>query len=253
MFLRVGAGSAALAMLPLTGCTTGSSLPPIETTGGPTTVTADGVRFEARPNAHALLITNARGDLRTGGVGHAAGKFNYPVGVATLGGLAYIVERGNHRVQVIDASGASVRMIGETELFYPGDIAVTAEQELLVADSRNARVVGFTADGELTRELGKGTLSAPSGLTVIDDSILVADPGLHEVLELDRSGAVRRKLGAGWVLPWSVATDGERVFVIDGASPVIAVLDRSGRRVETLELDRPASYVSYVDGTLFVS
>jgi len=254
-FLRVSAGGAAIAMLPsLPGCSTTGSLPPVEHAQGPTAVTATGTRFEARPDAHALMIAGDRGEQMTGGVGRQLGRFNYPVGLVVIGELAYVVEKGNHRVQIVGADGVSGGEIGAGELLYPGGIAVTTAGELLVADSRNARIVGYTTDGAKTRELGAGVLSAPAGLAVIGDSIVVADPGLRQVVELDRRGVVRRALGTTWVLPWSVATDGEHLFVVDGAAAEVAVLSRDGKRIDTIETELAPRFVCYgADGMLYVS
>jgi hypothetical protein len=254
-FLRVSAGGAAIAIMPsIVGCSTSGSLPPLETAKGPTAITASGTRFEARPDAHAIVIATDSGERKTGGVGMSLGKFNYPVGVVVIGELAYVVEKGNHRVQIIGADGVSGGEIGAGELNYPGGIAVTAKNELLVADSRNGRIVGYTADGVQTRELGAGVLSAPAGLTVVGDSIIVADPGLGQIVEIDRRGVARRALGTGWVLPSSVASDGERLFVVDASASEIAVLSRDGKRIDSFEIERAASYVSYgSDGMLYVS
>ena len=249
-FLRVSAGSAAIAVLPLSACSTSEPLPPVEETRGPTAVSITGTRYEALPNAHEIEIDGAR----TGRAGRELGRFNFPVGVVVIGELAYVVEKGNHRVQILGADGVSGGSIAETVLNYPGAITAGSNNELLIADSRNARIVGFTTSGEQTRELGTGALSAPSGLAVIGDTIYVADPGLRKVVELDRRGNVKRALGGEWVLPTSLATDGDRLFVVDVSTPVIAVLDRDGRRIDAFEVGRPMSFVSYgADGMLYVS
>ena len=61
-----------------------------------------------------------------GGVGSSLRQFNYPADVAVLGDLAYVVETGNHRVQIFDAAGRSVGAMGEDILNYPGGIITTA-------------------------------------------------------------------------------------------------------------------------------
>ena len=194
--------------------------------------------------------TTARGTTRVGGLGTASGKMNYPVRVATIGTTAFVVECGNHRVQVFDGTGASLGMIGEGELFYPKGIA-TADTEVIVADSRNGRLVSFS--GDTVNMIGSGALSAPCGIAVLDDSILVADPGLRQVVEIDRRGHILRRFGEGWILPWDVASDGSNVFVADASVPEMAVMNRNGRRTGTLALEIAPSAVSLVGGMLYVS
>ncbi|MES3001872.1 MAG: hypothetical protein V4787_14370 [Pseudomonadota bacterium] len=113
-----------------------------------------GAQFAALPKTHSLQVTTPLGaSKRIGGVGRAAGQLNYPSDVAVLGELAYVVETGNHRVQVFDAAGVARGTIGEGVLNYPGGIITTAD-EILVSDSRNARIVGFDTQGRVTRTIG---------------------------------------------------------------------------------------------------
>jgi len=249
-FIRLGAGSVAVTMLPLGGCSTSAPLPDIENSAGPTIVTSDGTRFETRPNAHAVLVS----DQRVGKQGALPGQFNYPVAIATLGGLAYVVDTGNHRIQVLDKTGATVASFGETELLYPGGITVTSDRELVVADSRNGRLVVFNEAGDVTRTLGEGTLSAPRGLAARGGNVIVADPGLREVVEIDRRGAIVRRFGADWVLPYGVAATDDFIFVADAAAIDLVVLDRSGRPHDTIALERAPTFVSLgADGIVYVS
>lgn len=251
-FLGAGVGSVAFAVVPLLGCSSGASWPPTFRLAGPTAVSAKGVRFQTRANDHTLVITDREGRERVvGGLGTAQGRLNYPVGVALIKELAYVVECGNHRVQVFDAAGNSVGLIGVGELFHPGGITASGT-EIFVADSRNGRIVAFTPDGAVTRRLGTGVLSAPRGLAMLDDDLLVADPGLRKVLDMGLDGRVRAELGSGWVLPWSVATDGEYVFVADTSRLEITVLSRAGARLDAIAMDAAAGYVSFRDDALYV-
>ena len=251
-FLKYGAGGVAVTMLPLGACSTSASTE-VEAVAGPTAIAADGTRYVALPNAHSLSITTSLGERRVGGVGRDAGQLNFPVAIAMIGELAYVVENGNHRVQVFDAQGASVRMFGADTLFHPNAIAADAN-EIVIADSRNGRLVTFSHDGEMIRSIGAGVLSAPQGIALVEGGFLVADPGLRKVLELDLSGRIRRELSKGWILPKSLASDGESVFVGDISTSELAVLTRAGKRTGTIAVEGIPSFLSRgVDGTLYVS
>lgn len=242
----------------LAGCGGGDSspdgMPPMTAGVGPAATSATGVKFEARPLAHKLLVTDSRGAQRTvGGVGRALGRLNYPSDVAVFQDRGYVVDTGNHRVQVFDAAGTALFTMGEGVLFYPGGIDVRPVGEVLVSDSRNGRIVGFLVSGSLVRKFGQGLLSAPKGLAVLADSgLLVADPGLRKVLKLSAAGTLMGEFGTGWVLPWDVATDGKNVFVADAAVNAIAVLSMSGQRIGSMPLDKAPTYISYRNGALQV-
>lgn len=245
-------GAATTLTLPLWGCGGGGiDLPPVSLQRSPTAVGREGLRFQAEPWKHSLAVTSPKGVTTTvGGLGRGSGQLNFPVDVAVLDGRAYVVETGNHRVQVFDAQGVTLGMLGEGVLSYPGGI-VAGASEIWVSDSRNARLMGFSPDGRVTRILGEGVLSAPRGMAVVSDGLLVADPGLRRILKLGPDGRVLAELGRDWVLPWDVATDGKLIFVADVSRPGIVVLGEFGDRVEEIGLDAAPTYLSFRAGTLY--
>ena len=253
-FLSLSSGTAALSLLPLAGCGGGGDedSPSVSALDAqePMRASVNAPQFQALGRAHSLAITGTDGrQRRYGGVGRAQGKLNFPAGVAVISGLAYVVETGNHRVQIFDISGTSKGFIGEGELLYPSAVAA-GQNEILVADSRHARIVGFGLNGRVTRVLGAGVLSAPRGLTLSGDSVLVADAGLRKVLKLDSRGRVEAELGTGWVLPWDVATDGKNAYVADVSRNEIGVVSLSGRRLASLPLNFAPANVAFRNGTV---
>ena len=241
-----------MTVLPLAGCGGGGPDYPAVSSNANPLASAGTAQFQALPRQHALLVTDGKGrKVVQGGVGRAPGRMNAPAGVAVLDNRAYVVETGNHRVQVFDDSGASLGTIGEGELLYPGGIDA-GRDEIFVADSRHARIVAFTPDGRLTRVLGLGALSAPRGLQVLERGVLVADPGLRKVVQLGFDGRIEREFGADWVLPWDVATDGEFFYVADVSANQLAVVDAAGLRVDAIPLDFAPANVWYEDKTLQV-
>jgi DNA-binding beta-propeller fold protein YncE len=260
-FMKLSVGSAAVAMLPLSGlsaCTTegASSSTEVELTAGPIAVGKRGVRFEVQPDRHRLVITQIDGTQSiVGRVGSGVGELNYPMRVATNDGLAYVVECGNHRVQVFDADGNSVGMLGQDELSYPKGIAIAGDQAF-VADARNKRVVVFDLTGPnagvATQTFGANVLQAPYGIAVVDGRVMVADAGLRQVVELSRDGTLVRALEGEFVLPYDVAFDGDTLFVADAAQARLSLFDPRGRATGTLELAKAATFCSLGAGRLFV-
>lgn len=78
--------------------------------------------------SHRLVLFDAEsGELlrEVGSLGERAGSFREPVAVAVGGDLAFVVERGNARVQVLRLPGlATVGFLGEGELVRPEAVAV---------------------------------------------------------------------------------------------------------------------------------
>lgn len=255
-FLAYGSSAVVAASLPLAGCGGGGgeSLHPQVMSSAVTPMAAsnDGLLFRVVGRSHMLVIRMKDGTERSfGGVGGGKGRMNAPAGVAVLDGLAYVIETGNHRVQVFDGSGRVVRTFGEDTLLYPGGIAA-GRGAIYVADSRHARIAVFTPDGQLNRVMGVGTLSAPRGLQVLDDGIVVADPGLRKVLKLGFDGRLLQELGSDWVLPWDVASDGRYFYVADVSRNELGVTTLAGKLDEPLALDVAPANVWYRSGTLHV-
>lgn len=253
IFLALAGSAAAVALLPLAGCGGGDPYPPVSGAAqGPMSAAADGRQFQTLGRSHTLVIRERDGrELRCGGVGFGQGKLNFPAGVAVMDGLAYVVEIGNHRVQVFDGTGAVRGIIGEGDLLYPGGIAA-GKKEIFVADSRNARIVAFSPNGRVTRVLGAGVLSAPRGIVVLDDGLLIADPGLRKVIRLGFDGAVQAELGGDWILPYDVATDGAFVYVADVARNELGVVALTGERLDGIQLASAPGNIWFRNGILNV-
>ncbi len=257
-FLSLGTGTAAIALLPLTGCGGGSeddapSVTVLDSPQEPLRAAVNAPQFQAFGRSHSLVITGNDGrQRRYGGVGTSRGKLNFPAGVAVVNGLGYVVETGNHRVQIFDVNGTALGFIGEGKLLYPGAIAA-GQNEIFVSDSRHARIVSFALDGSVKRVIGTGTLSAPRGLVVTGTSVLVADTGLRKVLRLGFDGRVQAELGTGWVLPWDVATDGKNAYVADVSRNEVAVFTLSGKPLPSLPLTFAPANVAFRSGALQVT
>lgn len=260
-FMKLSVGSAALAMLPLSACTTEVAVTPaeVEVATGPIALGTRGVRFEVQPDQHRLVITDASGNRRmVGRVGSGVGELNYPIRVAAHKGLAYVVDCGNHRVQVFDADGNSVAMLGQDELLYPKGIAIEQDggTKAFVADSRNRRIVVFDIDGPnagiATATFGAEVLQAPYGIAVVDGRVMVADAGLRQVVELGRDGRIVRALEGDFVLPYDVAFDGDTLYVADAADARLSLFDWRGKATGSVALAKAATFCSLGSGRVFV-
>jgi DNA-binding beta-propeller fold protein YncE len=188
-------------------------------------VAIDGRRVIADTGNHRIVIAGANGDLLTafggqcrlgegaaggcvdpdgsGALDMGDGQFNEPWGVAVDSqGRIFVADTWNGRIQVFDAEGRFVRKWGVFNttngelgdpyvLFGPRGIAVDAAGNLLVADTGNKRILQFTVDGELVRQVGGGGVligrfEEPTSVAVDprDGSIFVADAWNRRIQKL---------------------------------------------------------------------
>jgi sugar lactone lactonase YvrE len=137
-----------------------------------------------------------------------AGKFVRPVGIAidNENRFAYVADAQGNRVAVFDAdSYRLLRYVGKPktvdvlapEVFdRPTNVAVDSEGNLYVADTFNARVQVFDADGQFLRMWGKpgtapGCFMRPKGIAVDrDDHVYVVDSEFNNVQVFDTDGRI---------------------------------------------------------------
>ncbi|MFB3776554.1 MAG: peptidyl-alpha-hydroxyglycine alpha-amidating lyase family protein [Bryobacteraceae bacterium] len=85
--------------------------------------------------------------------GDGPGEFNLPHGVAVDGqGHVYVGDRDNYRMQVFDADGkflAQWKHVGS-----PWGVALTPDEQILMADGYNNRILKVTRDGKVAGQLG---------------------------------------------------------------------------------------------------
>ncbi|XP_072038827.1 uncharacterized protein [Amphiura filiformis] len=100
-----------------------------------------------------------------------------PWGIACSSqGVMYVCDRANHRIRVLNATGAHVSSFGGRgkdfgKLDCPTGIALTPNGQVAVADSNNNRVQIFTPEGGFVRSFGMegsglGELKGPSAISI---------------------------------------------------------------------------------------
>jgi len=134
------------------------------------------------------------------------GVFNHqPTGMAfDASGNLYVVDRGNHRVQVLDRAGQAIRAFGRLgtgpgEFDVPSFVAVDRQGAVYVTDVGNHRVVRFAAEGTplepwdgFERPLGVGVGS--DGAIYVSESLGQYPNYQGRIQKLSPDGASRRTL-----------------------------------------------------------
>ncbi len=131
--------------------------------------------------------------LAFGRHGTGDGEFQRPGAIVWEGGLVYVVDAFNDRIQLFSDDGQFQRVIRLSAdvdpLGYPYDMRVWGDR-LYVIENRAARLTVLSRDGTLIGRWGRpgrgtGELYGPWGLTVLSDGrVLIADTGNHRIVEL---------------------------------------------------------------------
>ncbi len=203
---------------------------------------------EGEMTLNPIMIVNDQGIA-----GSAEGELSAPRNMA-IGpdGQIFVLDSGNHRVQVFDENGEVQMSWGafgtEPGLFNePWGIAVD-ENYVYVADTWNHRIQKFTLDGEYVDSFGTsgsptedaegtglGLFFGPRSIVLIDDNqLLVTDTGNHRMQLLDRDGNFLQQVGGFGNL---LGQMNEPVGLAQGANGSIYLTDTWNSRVQEFSSD----------------
>src|SRR5438132_11507469 len=138
-----------------------------------------------------------------GATGAPNGDFNIPYGVAVDSNQnLYVVDTGNQRIQVFDATGNFKFTFGRSgsgngQFSLPRGIAVDSSQNIYVTDTSNNRIQVFDSAGNFkftfgSAGAGNGQLAAPQGIAADNQNIYVADTNNNRIQVFDAAGAFAR-------------------------------------------------------------
>ena len=204
----------------------------------PTGLAVDGAGNLYIANAHSIHKV----DASTGNISTVAGggkpadylgdggpateaQLNYPSGVAVdTAGNFYIADSGNHRIRKVDVDGNISTAAGKgsyggdggpatsARLSAPYDVAVDAEGNLYIADTRNQRIRKVDADGNISTAAGTGTsgfsgdggpateaqLRSPRSVAVDGSgNLYIADQYTPRIRKIDAAGNISTVAGTG--------------------------------------------------------
>jgi len=215
----------------------------------------DGVRYRARPATDLVARLDGRGSevwVRAES-GSGPGQFDYPTAlVADEHGRLLVVDRGNARVQVLDAAtGEHLGAFGQQgtgtgEFHIARDIAATRDR-IYVVDQCNHRINVYDVAGRPFGTVGAfGTdaagLNAPLSVAVDDEGTIYAvDSTADAVKRYHPDGRFAGVVEHADVdHPQSVAVDGDgRLWIADGVAGRIAVLTPEGVLVRSIPVTLP--------------
>lgn len=178
----------------------------------PVAVTEGNNTYVVDEQAHKV-IGYTSGDqviLTLGGYGTEDGKFRTPAGIAAAGSKIYVVDSGNHRVQVFNASNGSFLFSfgsqgsADGQFNNPKGIFIDNYNQVIVVDQGNARVQMFNINGAFIRKFGtygsgNGQFNNPVAVFSVDVSfqqrLYVSDAGNNRVQYFDYNGTYQGQFG----------------------------------------------------------
>ena len=132
--------------------------------------------------------------MQFGSKGANDGQLNSPCGVTVHFDKVLVADFYNKRISIFQTDGKFCICFGPTHLGGPYDVAVSADNHLLVADRSNGCICTFTLDGHYVGKFstpgsGRAQLYMPSGLIIdLNGFIIVADTLNHHVCIFDKNG-----------------------------------------------------------------
>ncbi len=149
-----------------------------------------------------------------GSDGSADGQFFLPSGMVidTARELLFVVEFGNHRVQVFNFEGVFIRKwgsfgVGDLQFNCPFDIALQRDS-VFITDTHNHRVVQYTVEGVFERKWSSEIVLTPHAIAVHPSRDLVFVCDFDEKRETSHSVHAFR-------------CDGQHLFAFESTNPSI--------------------------------
>lgn len=160
--------------------------------------------------------------------GSARGQVHNPYGIARRGGITYVADLNNGRVNKYGPTGAGLGQIGRFgagpgQFIAPYGVAVGPDGSVYVSDRETNRIQRFSSGGRLLAVFGStgsgpGQFLSPWGLaTDKRGNLFVADLNNYRIQRFSGSGQFIEQFGNGVLQsPTYVAVDGGcRVYVAD--------------------------------------
>lgn len=205
---------------------------------------ADGMIFISEGDGDRVIVEKPDGGrLVIGRSGSGANELLGPADVALLGERLHVVDRGNHRIQVVTPDGRFLTSFGghgsgAGRFVRPGGIDAAGER-IIVADSGNHRVQVFDREGAWLLSVGgygrgPGQFIEPRDVAIgPDGSIFVADTLNCRVQRFQPTGELLQCWGEPGFAPGMLA-EPEGVLV---AGETLLVADTRNHRIQHFSLE----------------
>ena len=183
-----------------------------------------------------------------GSYGSGDGQFSDPLGISIKGDVMYVADRGNDRIQKLTTGGKFLQKFGQSgsgqgQFNGPRSVIVDQRDRMIVADSKNHRVVILdqngswllTMNGNVSGAQGFKGFKDPWGLTLDPQgNIHVAAWGSDTIKVFTPEGTYVRSYGdvKG---PTGIAIDEEGYsLVCERSGNCLSIFDPQGNKIHTV-------------------
>lgn len=196
---------------------------------------------------------------RFGEKGKAPGQFNNPLAIAvSRDGIVYVVDSGNHRIQLFTLRGEFLKSIGgfgfkEDQFDSPRDIWVNSLINIYVSDFNNRRIQRFDKDmnfissfvnnegEELDFQFGE----ISSCMVSTQNDLFILDYEEFKIIKFNRNGSAERSFGNFYSGPGELngpeqveLLSFDKILVSDPESKSIIVFDLFGNYINTFKNEK---------------
>ena len=183
------------------------------------------------------------------GIGSADGEFSSPLEIIANGTHLFVVDTGNHRVQIFDNVGNFVAKFGpnigfaDGEFQFPSGIT-TNGTHFYIADTLNDRVQIFDNSSTYVAQFGgsgtgAGQFDAPERIVTNNTHLYITDTDNHRVQIFDVTGNHVKSFGSEgnstgqFNSPSGIATNTTHLFIADTGNHRVQIFDVTGNHVKT--------------------
>lgn len=121
-----------------------------------------------------VLYYNGKQWNSIGKEGKALGEFSYPTDVQITSDYIYVADAYNHRAQVFDKTGKAISFIGENQNMNAATGIYVSNEEILITDFENGRVLIFDMNYQLKQTLETG-IDKPTDILVNGNLLYVTN------------------------------------------------------------------------------
>jgi NHL repeat len=195
---------------------------------------------------------------RFGGQGKEEGLFNDPLALAVSSdGIVYVVDTGNHRIQLFDLKGRYIRSIGgfgfnEDQFDSPHDIWVKSVINIYVSDYNNRRLQRYDRNMNFINSLSSNDgddsdfqfFEVASCVVSSQNDLFILDHDEFKIIKFKRDGKAERSFGkfdsgeGELILPIQMDLFGaDKILVSDSEQSAIIIFDLFGNFIQKIKFD----------------
>ncbi len=171
-----------------------------------------------------LLFNTQFGSKGTGNV-----EFDYNAGICIAGGQLYVIDKQNHRIQILTFAGVFVDEFGSSgsgnDNFYFPEFIISDGTNLYISDSANHRIKVHDLAGVFVSEFGtrgsaNNQFDYPMAITIYNDLLYICDKQNGRVKVHQKDGIFISEI-TGLNFPEGITNISDKIVISDSANKLV--------------------------------